>query len=275
MSNPKKKSLEPGFVGLGSWSTQVKFKDIRVTQDGKTILLDASQFSSENGNWEVKDGELLQTSLEKGTKRILKGFQGNDYTLELQACKTDGDEGFFVYFGMKEDASKGYFFNIAGWKNTKTAVEIVSGGKFSGIVGETASQSVETGKWYPIKVVGTPEKTALYMDEKLILEFEDRPSPLQFFASGYDEATGETILKVVNAEEVSYSAQFKLEGAQKIEKTGKVITLSSQSGEEENSFENPKTIYPTESEYKRFGKVFDYDFLPFSYTILRVKTIRQ
>ena len=93
----------------------------------------------------------------------------------------------------------------------------------------------------------------------------------QFFASGYDEQTGETILKVVNADNKEYSASFRLEGAENVDSSGKIISLTATSGEDENSFENPRRIYPVETVYNKFGKTFDYGFPPYSYTIMRIK----
>ena len=94
---------------------------------------------------------------------------------------------------------------------------------------------------------------------------------LQFFSSGYDEVTNELILKVVNAEDKPYPAQISLKGATKIEKTGKIISLTATSAEEENSFEQPEKIYPRESVSSKLGENFNYEFSPFSYTILRIK----
>lgn len=97
------------------------------------------------------------------------------------------------------------------------------------------------------------------------------PVPLQLFSSGYDETTEELILKVVNAQSCSYPVKFKIDGAQSVCKEGKVISLSAGSATDENSFETPRKIYPAESGYRKFGKEFEYSFLPFSYTVLRVK----
>ncbi|KAA6337793.1 Extracellular exo-alpha-L-arabinofuranosidase [termite gut metagenome] len=272
MAEPKPATIAPGYFGFGSYSTKVEYKDIKVTQDGKTIDLDGAKFTSERGQWEINNGVLAQTSMQNGTRRLLTGYKGNDYTFEFKARKNRGHEGFLIYFGMAEDGSKGYVFNIGGWKNSRTAVEVIVGGGTAGTLNKTVPYSVETNKWYNIKIIGTAAKTELYVDGKLILEYKAKSAPLQFFSSGYDETTGETILKVVNAADVPYSTKIKLEGAKSVKKAGKVISLTAKSGEEENSFENPKNIYPQESEYKRFGKEFEYEFPSFSYTILRIKT---
>jgi alpha-L-arabinofuranosidase len=266
--------IDSGYFGFGSYSTSVEYKDIKVTQNGKTTDLDIAQFTAEKGIWETTGGVLAQTSMQKKTRRLLTGYKGNNYVFECKARKTGGDEGFFIYFGMTENGRKGYVFNIGGWNNSKTAVEPVVGGETSGTPDKAVPHSVETNKWYDIKIVGTAKKTELYVDGKPIFDFEAKAEPLQFLASGYDETTGETILKVVNATGAPYSTSIKLDGAKSVEKIGKVISLTAANEEEENSFENPKKIYPQESEYTRFGKAFEYEFPPFSYTILRIKTAK-
>ena len=79
------------------------------------------------------------------------------------------------------------------------------------------------------KLVVTPQKSELFMDGKLILAHAPETNPLQFFSSGYDEATGEVIVKVVNSEAQSYPLRIKLDGVDSVEKTGKVISLSAAS----------------------------------------------
>ncbi len=270
-TEPKSKLIEPGSVGVGSWNTEVEYKDIRITTDGQTRNLDISQFTAEKGEWVLKNDILSQTSRQASAQRIFKGFSGDNYTLELKARKTGGNEGFFIYYGMTEDGQKGYVFNIGGWNNSATNIERITNGGTSGSLGQSVRQNIETDRWYDIKVVVTPRMVELYMDGKLIMGGEGQAYPLQFFASGYDEEAGELVLKVVNAEEKPYKVEFQLDGTQGVEKIGKVITLKANALDEENSFEDPQKIYPQESEYGKFGKLFNYEFAPFSYTILRVK----
>lgn len=272
MSSPRPLEYSAGRFGFGSWNTQVEFKDVKVTkEDGTAVNLDLNSVADKKGAWTLENGVLSQTSLETPTRYIVDGFSGNRFTLECQVRKVGGHEGFFLYFGLSQDDKKGFVYNVAGWNNQSTAVEGVSDGQTTGVVGDRVSQSLENNKWYDVKLVVTPQKSELYMDGKLIVAYAPETTPLQFFSSGYDEATGELIVKVVNAEAEAYPLRVKLDGVNQVEKTGKVISLSAASDMDENSFEEPKKIYPQESEFKGFGKSFDYTFPPFSYTILRVK----
>lgn len=270
LSQPKE--LEIGNIGFGSWETEVEFKDIKVIQNGKEMTVDPKLLTMEDGAWEVSDeGTLVQNSLQQGVKRILKGFKGNEYTLRLKARKIAGKEGFFIYFGMTEDGQKGYAFNIGGWNNQMTAVETVAGGTVTNIVSETFGQTIEAGQWYEIEVKVVPQKVELLMNSNLILTYIPTTPPLQFISSGYDVKAREVVLKVVNGAAKPYQTKIKLEGAEQIEKIGKVISLVAQSGEDENSFEEPRKIYPQEGEFSNFSDSFEYAFPPFSYTVLRVK----
>lgn len=272
MSTPRSLEYSVGNLGFGSWNTQVEFKDVKVTgEDGTAANLDLNNATDRKGTWALKDGVLSQTSSETPSRYIVDGFSSNHFTLECKVRKVGGDEGFFLYFGLSEGAKQGYVYNVAGWNNQTTAVESVSDGRTGGVVSERVSQSLENDKWYDVKLVVAPQKSELYMDGKLIVSYAPETTPLQFFSSGYDEATGELIVKVVNAETVAYPLSVKLDGVNQVEKTGKVISLSAASDMDENSFEEPKKIYPQESEFKGFGKSFSYTFPPFSYTILRVK----
>ena len=272
MSAPQQMEYSAGRFGFGSWNTQVEFSDVKVTRaDGTAIPLDLAKSAEQKGTWNLKDGLLSQTSLETPTKYIVDGFSGNEFTLECKVRKTGGHEGFFIYFGLSEDNKKGFVYNVAGWNNQTTAIEGVAEGRTAGVVSDRVAQSLENDQWYDVKMVVTPLKSELYMDGKLIVSYSPETTPLQFFSSGYDEATGELIVKVVNAEAEAYPLRIKLEGVSKVEKTGKVISLSAASDMEENSFEEPMKISPQESEYNGFGESFDYSFPPFSYTILRLK----
>jgi Alpha-L-arabinofuranosidase len=268
-------AIKPGSIGFGSWATQVEFKEIKVRQGNKITNLNASDFTGGKGEWKTTDGVLSQTSEQAPTRSICKKINENDYTLEFKARKTGGKEGFFVYFCLADQSKSGFAFNIAGWNNSATAVERIADGNNVGAAGERVNQTLETNKWYDVKIVVTPSGATLYMDGKLITAYVNKTEPRQFFASGYDEATGEVVLKVVNASNAPYAVNFNLEGSKNVKSTGKVITLKADSGNDENSFDNPKKIYPTESMTDSFGKNFDYTFAPNSLTVLRVKADKQ
>ena len=273
MSAPRALTFGEGLFGFGSWNTSVEFRDVKFADaDGKPMEVDLSAVAHKNGNWTWTDGVLTQTSPETPARYILSGVKSNRFTMECQVKKTGGNEGFFLYWGLTEPQGKGYVYNVGGWGNQTTAVEEVNQGRTSGVAGDNrTAQSLETGRWYQVKMVVTPQKSELYMDGKLVLAFEPKSSPMQFFTTGYDEAAGEVVIKVVNAEGKTYPLGIRLEGAKRVAGTGKVITLSATDDAEENSFAEPLKISPQESELQDAGDDFVYEFQPYSYTILRIK----
>ncbi len=274
MSAPEPEPFVEGGIGFGSYDTKVEFKDIHITDaEGLDVQVDLNNCVEKHGDWTLEDGVLKQTSRVHHSRYILGDFSSNNYTLECKAKKIEGSEGFFIYWGMTEESKKGIIYNIAGWSNQTTAVETWNRGRTSGAVGNSSKRhSVETDRWYDIKVVVTPEKSELFIDGELFISYAPTSSPQQFYATGYDEQTGDIIVKVVNAASTTYPLALRLDGIESVGQTGKVITLAAASDEDENSFGEPQKIYPVETEYTGFDTRFIYTFQPFSYTVLRIPT---
>lgn len=271
MAVAKPAPIPAGAVGFGTWETHAEFKDIKVTQNGKVIEINPDSVATQRGEWHVIDGVLSQTSMDQATRRIFSGLLGNQFTLEFKARKMDGKEGFFVYFSSNKNNREGFGFNVGGWNNTITAVQNVLNGSPSSQLGGSVKQTLELEKWYNVKVIVQNTKAELFIDDEFIIAYENTTAALQFYAAGYDDEVGEVIVKVVNADSTIFKMNIALEGVSDVVKTGKVVTLSADNPNAENSFEEPKKIHPVDSDFQGFGKKFDYEFAPYSFTILRVK----
>lgn len=262
--------FDKGYIGFGAASASIEFKDIRIEQNGVVAMPDMSSFTRQEGEWNAENGSLFVT---KGKQLLLKDRYEGDYTLTCKVRKTAGEQGFQFFLGMSEDGKTGYRYNIGMWSsNDRAELLRLEDNQERGVLTEHSGKLIEKDKWYDVKIVVSPMKSELYIDGKMILSYIPQPMPLQFIHSGYDETSGELVIKVVNAADSVYHTAIRIEGAGKIAKTGKVISLIASDAKEENSYEEPRKIYPQESEYNHFGETFPYDFPPFSYTILRVKT---
>ena len=260
-----------GGIGLGSYATQCEYKDISVTTaDGQVKYISASQFKSLKGEWKVEGDVIRQTSNEQLTMSLLPGFSSDNYTLQLKARKLGGSEGFFIYFGMDERGHNGYAANIGGWNNRTTAIQPIQRGRTSDVLGRRASQTVDSDKWYDVKIVVTPMSATLYVDVQEMTVARPATATRHFCQTGYDEQTGELIIKVVNGTNQPYKRSFSIDGASTILPTGKVITLKGEANDE-NTFLQPTKISPNTTLFGKFGKQFNYEFLPMSFTIMRVK----
>jgi alpha-L-arabinofuranosidase len=118
-----------------------------------------------------------------------------------------------------------------------------------------------------------PLTVTLYVDGKETVVGRPTVATRQFCQTGYDEQTGELVIKVVNATEQAYKRSFAIEGAMNVLPTGKVITLSGDATDE-NTFEQPTKLAPVTELYGKFDKKFEYEFKPMSFTIMRVKVAK-
>lgn len=273
-TEPEKKSFQEGTVGVGTWNTQAEFRNIRLTAGGSTREVSIQELQGRRGTWKADAGVLAQSSSENCTMSALPGEGYEEYTIELQARKTGGAEGFFVFFGLNEASRKGYVFNIGGWGNSGTAAQTVDGFSTGNIISPTVPVTIETGRWYDLKIEIRKDAATLYVDGKEMCVAHAPSFAKQFFAAGYDEQAGETVIKVVNADTVPYKTRLVLDGAAKVNASGKVITLKADKATDENTLDEPEKIVPVEKAYSKFARKFSYTFEPLSVTVLRVKTTR-
>lgn len=259
-----------GRIGLGGWNTDNEYRELKVTlPDGRVIEADMERgWTPKGGTWSAADGTLSQEG--PGVMRWSiwdspKEF--SDCSISVKARKKSGDEGFILYFGMQGET--GYVLNIGGWGNQTTAFQRMVGADMPQIPNNIAQQ-VETGRWYDIRIDIHGDSFTYSLDGKRMLEARIEQSR-QYVVSGYDETTGEEVIKFVNATEKPFTAGIELAGAESVGRTGKAIVLTSGDPSDENSLDNPGKVVPKERVYKGFSDRFTYTFDPWSFTVLRIK----
>lgn len=155
-----------GLVGVGTWKTQAEFKDFKVVKNGQTLWNgDLSKglegWKTLRGQWSVKDGVLSQSSAEEDVRALWGDPSWSDYTLTLKARKTGGNEGFLISFGVPSDNTKSWW-NVGGWDNTRHLLEAPD------VVSEPVNGSVETGRWYDVRVEVKGTTVRCFLDGKLV-----------------------------------------------------------------------------------------------------------
>ena len=262
-----------GEIGVGTWNTQAEFKDIQVTApDGKVLF--ASDFSKnsdgwkllgDGAQWSVTNGVLRQTA-EKEFIRALAGDKSwTDYTITLKARKISGAEGFLVLFHVADDGDRNWW-NIAGWGNTQNAVELngVQDGK---------PGSVETNRWYDIKVEVKGQSVKCWLDGHLIHDIQ-KPglTTRRLYASASrDTASSDVIVKVVNTAPLPVETEISLGGVKKISGSGRAIVLTSDKPQDENTIDEPTKISPKTETFDVSSPDFRRIFPGNSFTVLRLK----
>ena len=266
--------LPKGKIGVGTWATQAEFKDILVTQNGQTLyqknFADGdADWTIGAGQWQTQDGVLRQTGDATDCRASVGDANWADYTYSLKARKLSGNEGFLIQFHVQDDNTR-IWWNIGGWGNSRTALERFSDGgrKEIGAVPIT----VETGRWYDIKIDVQGRQIRCFLDGRLITDATDAPdgppSPL-YAAASRDLKTGDVILKLVNTSATSQPLQVNLQGAKGVAKTASATVISGEPGDV-NSMAAPQKIAPKTLTVTGTGASFAHDLPAHSVTVLRL-----
>jgi alpha-L-arabinofuranosidase len=261
-----------GAIGLGTWSTQAEFKDVRVTAGDRTLL--AADFARGTkgwkpfrGQWSARQGALRQAAGEMDC-RVIAGDPGwNNYTLSLKARKLGGAEGFLIMCRVR-DEKHWIWWNLGGWGNQQHGLEQCIDGSKS-ILGGQVPGRIETGRWYDIRIELLGEKIRCYLDSRLIHDVSLVEEPLHAVASRVD-ATGEIILKVVNVSRVAQDTELDLRGVQDVGPTASAIVLGSAAPTDENSLTEPTKVAPLSRTINGAAANFRHSFPANSVTVLRL-----
>jgi alpha-L-arabinofuranosidase len=256
-----------GGIGVGTWNTAAEFKDIRVEKDGQALFASdfskgSDQWKTDGGDWSVVDGAYRQ-----GDEAVGLSYVGDenwtDCTISLKARKISGPEGFLIVFGHK--GSDKYWWNVGGWGNQERAIEFNQTE-----VGRHVPGSVETGRWYNLKIQITGRRIQCFLDGKLIHDVAAPTSDHFFALAGRDDRNGEMVLKTINVSRNSVSGRVNLSGSSRFGGKARLITLSSERLTDNNSLDQPSKVAPVESTLETAGDHFSYQFPPNSLTIVRV-----
>ncbi|GGP94950.1 alpha-L-arabinofuranosidase C-terminal domain-containing protein [Streptomyces roseolilacinus] len=265
-----------GAVGLSTWATAAAYDDVRVTAEDGTVLL-GDDFSAGDGRWtraagrgtwSVRDGAFVQSDQAAQDTLVTAGDPAwRDYDLRVKATKQAGSEGFLVAFGVR-DTGNHYWWNLGGWNNTRSAVEkTVDGGKQTLVENAT---TVETGRTYDLHVQVRGRQVTLYLDGVRWGGFTDdsRAEPFRQVVTR-DAATGELIVKVVNAQEAPARTRIDL-GAEPASRTARVTTLQGAPDAVNTAEDRP--VRPVESTLTGVARTFTHTFPAHSVTFLRIAT---
>jgi alpha-L-arabinofuranosidase len=257
-----------GFIGVGTWLTQAEFKDIKVTRGNETLFTcdfsDGTQgWQLHGGAWAVQDGALRQMANAVNVRAFAGNKSWNNYTYSLKARKLGGAEGFLIPFLVQDEDVKSWW-NIGGWGNTRHGLEL------EGVVAKDVPGSIETGRWYDIRIELNGDNIKCYLDGKLIHDANfTRTAPLYGVAS---RAGNDIVLKVVNVSPEDQDTTINLNGAN-ISPTATTIVLAAEKPQDENTLDQPEKVAPVTSIWHDAGTSFHHTFAGNSVTIMRLKAL--
>lgn len=171
---------------------------------------------------------------------------------------------------MENDTTR-IWWNIGGWGNSRTALQRYTTGGTKDI--GSVPLTVETGRWYDIKIEVQGRQIRCYLDGKLITDVADPPpasaAPI-YAAASRDLTTRDILLKVVNTSASAQSLQVNLPGAKGVAKSATETVLAGEPGDV-NTLAAPEKIAPKTESITGTGDNFSHVFPAHSVTILRLK----
>ncbi|MFI7319859.1 alpha-L-arabinofuranosidase C-terminal domain-containing protein [Streptomyces venezuelae] len=266
-----------GAVGLSTWATSAAYDDVKVTgEDGGTLLADDFtagdgqwRKATERGSWTVRDGAYVQSDETAEDTLVTAGDKNwQNYDLEVKATKKAGKEGFMVAFGVK-DTGNHYWWNLGGWNNTRSAVEKSTDGAKQTMAED--GTTIDTGRSYDLRVEVRGRQVTLYLDgEKWGSFTDDKPAEPFRQVVTRDKATGELIVKVVNAQAAQARTEIGLGAGARAAPEARVTTLTADPAAENTKDARP--VAPKTSTFKGVDDTFSYTFPAHSVTFLRIRT---
>ena len=123
--------------------------------------------------WTYRGDRLAQEGGASDVRLVFGEPAWKDYEFTLEARKTGGAEGFLVLLRVLSDEAF-YWANLGGWGNTVSALERgVEGGGRWGVVSDRRPLPIESNRWYTIRARCEGLSIKLWLDEELVIEYED------------------------------------------------------------------------------------------------------
>lgn len=282
-----KESALSGKVGLGSWMTSVSYDNLTVTSNADNSLLYSTDFENEDtltldnyneheGYWSVENGQLIQENTDApadgntGDVIYVGDTTWSNYTLTVDATILNGSEGFLIPVCVK-DSGNNIFWNIGGWGNTVSCLQIVSGNAKSGqITGTVKNLVLKKGQTYKLKVVVENNTITCYIDDTLYVDYTQEAAESLYETASIDQ-NGDLILKLVNVTGQDIDVTTTLPDADKnrFSSSAAVTVLQGDSPSDVNSFEEPEKMIPSEKTLETDTQ-FVYTAPKYSVSIIRI-----
>ena len=268
-----------GKIGVGTWRTAAEFKDVQVTHAGQTLYAKdftagSDDWTTAAGTWKTANGALQQSSAAEDCEATAGSAAWTDYTYRVKARKISGSEGFLILFRYA-DNKNWVWWNVGGWRNTRTILQRKINGELQEF-GKPSPVSVESGRWYDIRIEVAGSHYKCYLDDKLVSEADDTPpapeSPL-FATASRELKSGDIIAKVVNVSGEPQAWTVKLDGAKRVSKTATAIVIAGDPAAM-NSLAEPEKVAPKTLAVSGVSGKFVYTFPAHSVTVLRVKAAK-
>lgn len=139
-------------------------------------------------NWIIKDGTLRHVVEEPWVFATPKKWDKDNinYTIELQAKKVGGAEGFGLFFGITQDnplkaggdRNTLYQWVIGGWGNTRAQLARFVKGVRTDLVEIQKGAVLDIDKWHKIGIEIWKERVKCYFDDEIVADVSQDPATI-------------------------------------------------------------------------------------------------
>lgn len=256
----------------------------------------ASDIRVDEGDWSYSDGDLVRaTPIEEKPAEPprRRGMQpqvivNGDYESFKFECKTrlrvkdepteenEHPRPFrqctAITFAMGEDSR--FTWMLGGWRGDESILTVSKRGYEDRLA--SAPFAYENGKEYVIGIERDGNHIVCTVDGEVVHDVTYLPKPARriYVSSTLDEDANEVIVKAVNVRPTPIKMEIAVEGAGDGARTVKLETLTADSLDDRNSFEEPTKVATKYSSFEVDGVPFVYDFPASSVNIFRIPIIK-
>jgi alpha-L-arabinofuranosidase len=234
----------------------------------ENLIKETARWQFPHGRWAAEEGVIRPLGNNPQSWALAGDATWTNYTVTLRARKISGNEGFIVLW-HSTDGDNYRWWNLGGWGNTVSRCEASENGGREPF-GNGTPFTVETGRWYDLKLVVEGPSARGYVDGKLVMEVTEgahRPAPTAFASASYINASGELVVKVVNAAATPLETEIHLKAAREVG-AGHAIVLAGEPTAV-NTIAQPANVAPKTEPLANAAATFPRTFPPYSVTLLR------
>ena len=258
-------------AGVATHETAAEFKDFVIERAGAVVY--RSDFSKaaegwtpegRRGKWTVAEGAYRQEEPAVAWSFVPNAAAGaEDFTVSVRARKISGAEGFIIPVGLAD--GRRVQWNVGGWGNRRHAVQAADA-----VVGEFTPGTIESGRWYDIRVEVRGRTVRGFLDGQLVQERTLPRIDRVLAIAGRDDRRREIVIKVVNSAPEAAPMSLELGGVSR-PGAATVTVLTSGNPLDENTFDAPMKIVPKTSALAISSPAFSHTFPAYSLSVIRIK----
>lgn len=265
MNNTGRELLKIRKTGL---ERRITYGDEKITGD-VCFEADACDFEIhnltitdfENGTAE-KFGDFLLTA---ERTRDITSIKAGHYKIEFSGKRITGDLGISLDFG-KKDSGNQIRWLIGGWENKDTQICALVNGRSTALDQNTFSIAANCEYRFCLEVNG--REIVSYINGVVTNHTVDKIPVMEELYFTASRGGNNIYVKCVNVRRDAVTAKLCIDGISEAS-----ITIYELTGDEndENSFDNPRKVFPSEREISCKSDNLEYTFKPESITIFAVR----